>query len=460
MTNTTVANFYNVNEPILILKKEKEKVLVEFISPKIESRLSQKGIEAGTEITHLTDDLELGRKILAVKYFSKDIHYSLRDIIPLPTVSDDLAATHFIVYLNESLISESETESSIFKKLTDSDNQFYFLISDRGTIEYASPNASRMLLYPSVYLKKSSIYNYIHVDFINATREKLNRLVRNNLPTESIEILIKTGNGKYINLVANAFNCLNDAHTNGIIVKCEIPASKEQKLSSTQRALKPLDLFFNSTLFGAFFAELEKPVDWYRAKDKELLLDFIMRNMPVVNVNEAFCEHYQMSRADILGNQPADFFKNDLSQGKNLLRQIFENRHFKTETIELDSQGNAKTFEGDYQALYDDKNLLIGIFGIQRDISDRKKFLELLLAQNQTLKKIAWVQSHEVRKPVAQILGALELKNTLKNPEEFSSEDCLSIIEQAAQDLDTLILQLTKRAETIDFLKRTNEQVN
>jgi tetratricopeptide (TPR) repeat protein len=63
---------------------------------------------------------------------------------------------------------------------------------------------------------------------------------------------------------------------------------------------------------------------------------------------------------------------------------------------------------------------------------------------NESLLKIAYIQSHQIRKPLASILG---LVNIMKANDYEPDKEVLQKMEQAAQDLDTRIRAVIKEAE-------------
>lgn len=71
--------------------------------------------------------------------------------------------------------------------------------------------------------------------------------------------------------------------------------------------------------------------------------------------------------------------------------------------------------------------------------------LKELESQNKRLKKIAWKQSHEVRKPVANILG---LTNII-NKDELSRENLqtFNYLQQSAEDLDKIIHEIVDETQ-------------
>jgi len=70
------------------------------------------------------------------------------------------------------------------------------------------------------------------------------------------------------------------------------------------------------------------------------------------------------------------------------------------------------------------------------NISERKFLQEEVIAQNESLLNIAHIHSHEYRKPVASILGLMEL---IKAENYRPSKKYLLLMEQAVKELDEKI---------------------
>lgn len=77
---------------------------------------------------------------------------------------------------------------------------------------------------------------------------------------------------------------------------------------------------------------------------------------------------------------------------------------------------------------------IIGISYNVIDITERKNNETLIMEQNKTLKEVAYMQSHGLRKPVASILGLMEV---IKIDQKMTEE--LTMLEQLTINLDTII---------------------
>lgn len=81
------------------------------------------------------------------------------------------------------------------------------------------------------------------------------------------------------------------------------------------------------------------------------------------------------------------------------------------------------------------------------DITERKEKEAEIMRQNEQLRKVSWLNSHELRKPVASILSLVDLLKVSSNQKET-----LQIIERIKKctiDLDDLVHQINEEASKI-----------
>ncbi|MEJ2883594.1 GAF domain-containing protein [Pedobacter sp. GR22-6] len=93
----------------------------------------------------------------------------------------------------------------------------------------------------------------------------------------------------------------------------------------------------------------------------------------------------------------------------------------------------------DYHPVYTSSGQIIGVSLNAADISSRKKHEMQVTAQNEALKEIARVQSHEVRRPVASILGLMNLMEVLPDDE---LREYLNLMSGQVEELDRMIHQV------------------
>ncbi len=87
------------------------------------------------------------------------------------------------------------------------------------------------------------------------------------------------------------------------------------------------------------------------------------------------------------------------------------------------------------------------MIGAVRDINDLKGKEKSLLEQNKTLMDIAWMESHEMRRPLASILGLVELVSSCESDEE--RQEVYSYLKSSAVELDEMIRRISGQIDKV-----------
>jgi len=83
-----------------------------------------------------------------------------------------------------------------------------------------------------------------------------------------------------------------------------------------------------------------------------------------------------------------------------------------------------------------------------RDITHYKESLYKLNERNNELSEIAWRQSHEVRSPLTQIMGLIDLLKK-EDPKTLVQKELLGHLTRSAEELDEMITTIVKRVEAL-----------
>jgi len=114
----------------------------------------------------------------------------------------------------------------------------------------------------------------------------------------------------------------------------------------------------------------------------------------------------------------------------------------------IDKENNVKSLQSRILVKRDDQERAHQLIGFTLDVSKQKKQTHDLETQNRKLMEIAWVQSHEVRAPLARIMGLIQLVK--RYPEaHLDLKDTLDHIVQSANDLDQIIRKIVRKTEEI-----------
>lgn len=191
--------------------------------------------------------------------------------------------------------------------------------------------------------------------------------------------------------------------------------------------------------------------DSQRLSQQEHLLKAIYNssNEPSTFVDRNLIIRYNNKVAKEMGKF---FFGKELGIGDDLLD--FTLPHHRAEYINLCKKAlsgetvSAEWANGEYWwrttmfPVYDIEGQIVGITVNGQDISERKHKEQQVVRQNISLRAIAWKQSHEVRRPLANILGLctlLKIDDTATLEEKLLYIDYLLV---AAEELDTIIQEI------------------
>ena len=106
--------------------------------------------------------------------------------------------------------------------------------------------------------------------------------------------------------------------------------------------------------------------------------------------------------------------------------------------------------------VHDSNGTITHLLGIGHNITARKNADESLKAaykkikeSNDTLRDLAWSNSHEIRKPLCSIFSLVDLLK--QTTEEDERNECLKMLEQCAQELDDVIHKNSEKMNTLEL---------
>lgn len=169
-------------------------------------------------------------------------------------------------------------------------------------------------------------------------------------------------------------------------------------------------------------------------------------NNKIVWVNKAFESYTGFAMNEVIGLMPRDFLKGE-ETSEETLAYITESRRrqlsFTAEFIQYTKNKGKQWISSAYTPLYNDVGTHTGYIAVQNVITARKEHEDYINTQNKILQEVAWLSSHEIRRPVASILGLTYL---YKNADEHTDkEEILGLIDRCANDLDHIVHNITAR---------------
>lgn len=88
----------------------------------------------------------------------------------------------------------------------------------------------------------------------------------------------------------------------------------------------------------------------------------------------------------------------------------------------------------------------VDLQGTIRDVTKEQGYIRKIEKQNQRLKEIAWLQSHELRAPLVRIMSIAKALNPLAL--DLESQELIDLMGAASKDMDAIIGKLVRKAES------------
>lgn len=166
-------------------------------------------------------------------------------------------------------------------------------------------------------------------------------------------------------------------------------------------------------------------------------------------VNKAFEDFTGYKLEDVAGYSPATFFageETDMDILADVLSKKKANEAFSAELNCHKKSGEKFWVYGEYTPLFGDKNNFAGYIAVYNDITKLKQKESDTARQNQKLKEVAWLSSHEVRRPLANIIGLANMMQAAQYMDE--KVKILENINKSAEELDRIVHTINSTIET------------
>ncbi|UEG51565.1 PAS domain S-box protein [Mucilaginibacter daejeonensis] len=175
-------------------------------------------------------------------------------------------------------------------------------------------------------------------------------------------------------------------------------------------------------------------------------------------VNKAFEDHIQRKLDDLAGFKTIDILRS-MQVSEEALNVIAERKsRFESFMIQVQHRlpdQRQQWLEIEYTPLFKNDGTHAGYIAVYQNITERKEKEEHVIHQNKTLQEIAWLSSHEVRRPVASILGLIHLAKDANSVQE--KEEIMGMINVCAEELDKIVHVITDRVNEESDLATSKE---
>ena len=339
---------------------------------------------------------------------------------------DKQARLVLVIDLTEHIKAEQAQAASEqrFKALVQDGSDLIAIINQNGTYKYVSPTSLGILGIKASDLLGKNAFDFIHPDDRQGTLSDFRHL-KYQKQIELLPFRFKNAKGEYRWIETIITNMIDDPAIEGIICnsrditeRIESRIKMEESISRYNIVSKATSdviwdwnmltgkIIWNKGIKGIFgYAKTTYTHEWWRDKIHPDDLDLVLKEFALVIENK-----------------------------KNRLQIEYR---FRCE------DGEYKSVLDRSFVLFDDNGEPIRMIGSMQDITERIKHINAIESQNSRLKEIAWIQSHEIRAPLARIMGLIDLLDEFTADQD--KKNCIKHLKTSSAELDIAIRSIMNK---------------
>lgn len=302
----------------------------------------------------------------------------------------------------EDLLQKSERR---FRGIIEKSADFKTLTDKTGRITYGSPSLLRFFGYTPEELLNKEAMSFFHPDEMDELIKKRNEIL--NQPGASYKFQNRIGhkNGSWIWCEGTVNNFLDDPAILGLVSNfrdiTKIKIAEQQKEFDNQN----LDALINNT--------------------RDLLWS-IDKDFKFITFNQPFAEVMKTTTGKVIAKGD-DVFSKAMSREQEQRFLKYYSRAFEGETFTITDVETSPTKYAAEISFYPIRQAgeIIGTACYSRDVSERLKqekereyMITQLTEKNHNLRQFAYITSHNLRGPIANLLGLTNLLDTFKIKDE------------------------------------------
>lgn len=174
----------------------------------------------------------------------------------------------------------------------------------------------------------------------------------------------------------------------------------------------------------------------------------------ILYVNDAYCEMVGYTRQELLqmNIRDIDCIESE-EEMKRHFQKIIENRHERFISTHKTKSGDKIEVEVSVTYL----NINQGRFYVfLKNITEEQQLKRNIIAQNEKLYDIAFLQSHQVRAPIVRLLGLVNLVN-YDNFNDPENKEIILSLKEATVNFDEIIREIMNKTNELHQLKQEND---
>jgi PAS domain S-box-containing protein len=323
--------------------------------------------------------------------------------------------------------------------LIESGNDIVLILSPEGVYQFVSPSVKTILhTEPEFYLGKVT-FQFIHPDDLDWVGAAFKAVLDTREPVYIAPFRLQVVSGDWVWVETIATNRLNDPAIEGIVINAKDVSAKRKQEQEKQRIARQLESS-NERFNLALKATKDVIWDW-RLETNELNRNLSFQKLFGYESLHGTTETKHESWENHLFPDDKAYVLKSIKEAllnPEVMYWSKEYRYLKAD------QAIAIIYDQGY-IIRNEKGEAVRMVGAMHDITESKAKEQRILKQNEQLREIAQINSHELRKPVATILGLMDIFDQSSVLDQENRE-ILTLLEGTVRELDVVIRRINDKA--------------
>ncbi len=323
-----------------------------------------------------------------------------------------------------------------------------------------------------IYLDEKNVVTFVNDKFCNISGFSRNEIIEKNtldLPgyfqgrnDDSLFERLKKGenvrnetrmlkkNGESIWVQVSASPHIDNNNYVGTLIVCTDITPLKNIQESLKKREEGYRSFIDQSAVGIWRAEYQNPIPVSLPAEEQVSL--LLDTGYISECNDFMARMYgHTSASELTGRRIRDFYlienNFDEQKARRLMKDFISNNYriSNAESKELDKNGTVRYMLNNNTGIIEN-GFLIRTWGVQTDITDRKKTEKELMETNQELDTFFYKASHDLKGPLASVMGIVNLAR-LEFP-DHEIDKYFGMIETSVKRLDRTLMDLIEIART------------